>query len=99
MVEKKYVNGMIIKEKVFENGGKIQKTTIKVDDFIKMLKEEDDGSGWVNLVTARRQTPSDKGVTHYAYIDPWKPDSSKQNTGDTAKKKVAVTAPDDDLPF
>ena len=37
-LEKNYLNGIIIKEKVFDNGGKQLKAWIKVDEFIEQLK-------------------------------------------------------------
>ena len=95
MTEKKYVNGLIIKERTFDNGGTQLKASIAVKDLVEQLKQEDD-NGWVNIVITRRKEPSDKGVTHYAYIDPWKP--TIQSTGDTRNKK-AVEVGGDDLPF
>ena len=90
--EKKYVNGLVIKERTFDNGGTQLKASIATKDFIEQLKQEDD-NGWVNIVITRRKEPSDKGVTHYAYIDPWKP------TPKTNSQPKAVTSGDDDLPF
>ena len=37
MSEKQYVNGMIIKEKSFDNGGTQLKLSIKVDDLENMI--------------------------------------------------------------
>jgi DNA topoisomerase IA len=91
MEEKKYVNGMIIKEKVFDNGGTQLKLNIKTDDFIAQLKEMSE-NGWVNLIVSRRKEPSDTGITHYAYQDTWKPTKQK-----TTNKVVEIGA--DDLPF
>tara|TARA_R100000152_G_C6741385_1_gene165158 strand:+ start:639 stop:926 length:288 start_codon:yes stop_codon:yes gene_type:complete len=95
MTEKKYVNGMIIKEKTFDNGGTQLKLSLKVEELINQIKELND-NGWVNLIITRRKEPSDAGVTHYAYVDTWKP--TKQNNS----TKKAVTSEDldeDDLPF
>ena len=92
MAETKYINGILIKERTFDNGGSQMKISIKTEDFINELKEVDD-NGWCNLIMNRRQEPSDKGVTHYLKVDTWKPDpnkSSKSNTNDNTK---------DDLPF
>jgi hypothetical protein len=94
MEEKQYVNGMIIKEKSFDNGGTQLRMSVKTDDLTKQLKELDD-NGWVNLIVSRRKEPSDAGVTHYAYVDTWKP---TEKSGQTSKKKAAVEE-DDDLPF
>ena len=92
MAETKYINGILIKERTFDNGGSQMKISIKTEDFINELKEVDD-NGWCNLILNKRQEPSDKGVTHYLKVDTWKPDpnkSSMNNTNDNTK---------DDLPF
>ena len=94
MAEKQYVNGLIIKEKVFENGGNQLKLSIKTEDFVTQLKELDD-NGWVNLIVTRRKEPSDTGITHYSYVDTWKP---TKGAGQPSKKK-AVVQEEDDLPF
>ena len=94
MAEKQYVNGLIIKEKVFENGGNQLKMSIKTDDMVKQLKELDD-NGWVNLIVTRRTEPSDTGIPHYSYVDTWKP---TKGAGQTSGKKM-VAEQDDDLPF
>ena len=78
MTEKQYVNGMIIKQKTFDNGGTQLKVSVKVEELIKQLKELDD-DGWVNLIITKRKQPSDAGVTHYSYVDPWKP-TKKQDS-------------------
>ncbi len=91
--EKKYVNGIVIKEKTFDNGGTQLKMSIKVDDFIAELKAIED-KGWANLICSRRKEPSDTGITHYMKVDTWKPDPNK-----TIKTKVAASTGDDDLPF
>lgn len=93
MTEKKYVNGMIIKEKTFDNGGTQLKVSLKVEELTNQIKELND-NGWVNLIITRRKEPSDAGVTHYAYVDTWKP--TKQNTSD---KKAVTSEDEDDLPF
>ena len=74
--EKKYVNGIVIKEKTFDNGGTQLKMSVKVDDFIAELKAVQD-NGWANLIINKRKEMSDKGITHYVQVDPWKPDSKK----------------------
>tara|TARA_R110001606_G_scaffold242992_1_gene390871 strand:- start:42 stop:326 length:285 start_codon:yes stop_codon:yes gene_type:complete len=94
MEEKKYVNGLIIKEKVFDNGGTQLRMSVKTDDLIKQLKEIDQ-NGWSNLIVSKRKEPSDAGVTHYSYVDTWKP---TEKSGQTAGKKMVVEQ-DDDLPF
>lgn len=92
MEEKKYVNGIVIKEKTFDNGGTQLKMSVKVEDFINELKAVQD-NGWANLIINRRKEMSDKGITHYVQVDTWKPDPRK-NIG-----KMVEVASDDDLPF
>mgnify|MGYP003151619522 FL=1 len=93
MEEKKYVNGVLIKEKTFDNGGSQLKMSIKVEDFMAEIKSIED-NGWANLIVSKRKEPSDKGVTHYVKVDTWKPDSSK------AKQTVSQGSSNtDDLPF
>lgn len=99
MSEKQYVNGMIIKEKVFDNGGAQLKVSIKTEDFVKQVKELDD-NGWVNLIVTRRKEASDTGVTHYAYVDPWKPTKKDLPKAGTTKDALGGrNEPSDDLPF
>ena len=91
--EKNYINGMIIKEKNFDNGGSHLKISVKVSEFIEQLKaiEEKD---WANLIVSKRKEASDKGVTHYAFEDTWKPDSEyKFNESEKSKND------EDELPF
>ena len=93
-MEKNYINGFVIKEKSFDNGGKILKVSVKVDDFVEQLREIE-SKGWANLNIAKRKEPSDKGVTHYVYEDQWKPEKDYNETNDPQwdnKEK-------EDLPF
>ena len=94
MAEKQYVNGIIIKEKTFDNGGTQLKISLKTEDVIAQLKELDD-NGWCNLIVARRKEASDTGITHYSYVDTWKP---TKGAGQPSAKK-AVVQQEDDLPF
>jgi hypothetical protein len=49
-------------------------------------------NGWVSMVISERREPSEKGATHYAYVNDYKPkeEVTKKNTSSKA---------DDDLPF
>ena len=100
--EKNYINGMIIKEKSFDNGGSQLKLSIKVEEFIEQLKTIEE-KGWANLIVSRRKEPSDKGVTHYAYEDSWKPNSDyKPNGTDQHESKYGSEQSkndEDELPF
>ena len=57
----------------------------KVDELQKNSK-----NGWVSMVISERREPSEKGATHYAYVNDYKPKETE-----TAKSKKD----DDDLPF
>ena len=98
--EKKYIYGIIIKEKVFDNGGKQLKVSVAISDLIRQLSDIKDrsDSDWANLIIARRREPSDKGVTHYVYQDTWQPDSN-YNSKDGNTKAAASDSDDDELPF
>ena len=93
--EKKYLKGMFIKEKTFDNGGTQLRVSVLVDDFINELKSLHEGKDgdWENLIIGRRREPSESGITHYIKVDPWKPDAAKK-----AKPKAEVKD-EDDLPF
>jgi hypothetical protein len=94
MEEKKYVNGIVIKEKTFDNGGTQMKVSIKVEDFINELKAVED-NGWANLIINRRKEMSDKGITHYVYVDTWKPSPKKES----GRMVEVASNSSDDLPF
>ena len=103
--EKNYINGIIIKEKTFNNGGTQLKVSIAISDFIRQLtkiKNESDND-WANLIIRRRKEPSDKGVTHYMFEDTWKPDPyySVQDAINGMGDGEPTTADkhNDDLPF
>ncbi len=49
-------------------------------------------NGWVSMVIAERKEPSEKGATHYAYVNDYEP-PVKEDT--SAKKEKA----EQDLPF
>ena len=92
--EKNYINGMVIKEKVFDNGGKQLRVWIRVDDLIEQIKDiEENGSA--NLIISRRKEPSEAVVTHYAYEDTWKPSQGQQGSSFAQEPK----SEDDELPF
>tara|TARA_R110002020_G_scaffold285043_1_gene500597 strand:+ start:43 stop:336 length:294 start_codon:yes stop_codon:yes gene_type:complete len=94
--EKNYINGIIIKEKTFDNGGSQLKISVKVSEFIEQLKaiEEND---WANLIVSKRKEASDKGVTHYTFEDTWKPNKSDQLM--TKYGSEESKNDEDDLPF
>jgi|TARA_R100000664_G_C2753802_1_gene141269 hypothetical protein len=63
--------------------------TMLVANFKVDSLQANANNGWVSMVITERKEPSEKGATHYAYVNDWKPD---------AEKKEKVTQ-DDDLPF
>ena len=48
--------------------------------------------GWVSMVISKRREPSEKGATHYAYVNDYKPKEESKLTTNKAETK-------DDLPF
>ena len=85
-----YINQCSLREKVFDNGGSLINAAFKVSE----LQEHVDENGWVNLVIAKRREVSEKGATHYAYVNDYEPPKDSQ----TAPKKTAAKV-EDDLPF
>ena len=69
MQEKQYVQKCKIVEKVFDDGGSLLNVAVSADE----LKEMADENGWVNITIAKRREPSEKGATHYAYKNEFKP--------------------------
>ena len=67
--------------------GSMLVANFKVDELQKNSK-----NGWVSMVISERREPSEKGATHYAYVNDYKP--KETNDANTAKKQA-----DDDLPF
>lgn len=86
MKEKTYVISSI-KEKVFDDGGSLLNANFKLDDLEKHAR-----NGWVSLTISKRREPSDKGATHYAYVDEFEPKK------EPPKEKVESQY-SEDLPF
>ena len=78
MIERKYINKCKIVEKVFEDNGYLLNVYINVDELVEMA----DSDGWVNLTIAKRMEVSDKGATHYAYENEFKPQKQESKTDD-----------------
>ena len=66
--------------------GTMMVANFKVDELQKNSK-----NGWVSMVISERREPSEKGATHYAYVNDYKPKDTE-----TSKSKKDD---DDDLPF
>jgi len=84
MSEKKYLNGVFVKEKQVKDFT-VLKCSIKLED----LKEFVNDSGYVNFDLLKRKEASEKGITHYAVLDEWKPE----------KQPEKPESKDEDLPF
>ena len=52
-------------------------------------------NGWVSMVISERREPSEKGATHYAYVNDYEPPKDSQKV---ATKSVSSDN-NDDLPF
>ena len=91
--KKNYLNGAVIKEHAFDNGGTVLKVWVKVDEFSEQLKSiEKNGSA--NIIIQKRKEPSEKGVTHYIVEDTYKPKDSDQH-----ESRYGSEEEKDDLPF
>ena len=70
--------------------GTMMVANLKIDDLQANSK-----NGWISMVISERREPSEKGATHYAYVNDYEPPTDKK----TSPKKVKSTNSDDDLPF
>ena len=86
-----YINQCSLREKTFDNGGSLINAAFKVSE----LQEHVDENGWVNIVIAKRREVSEKGATHYAYINDYEPPQNNDEPKKSFNKKVVK----DDLPF
>lgn len=95
-MEKKYINGVFIREKVFDNGGEILKLSVLGDQFMRQLKEimEEKGNVNINLVISRRKEVTDTGISHSMYVDTYEP-KDYNDTNDPQQDKKDT----EDLPF
>jgi hypothetical protein len=69
--------------------GSMMVANLKMDELQANSK-----NGWVSLVIAERKEPSEKGATHYAYVNDYEPQQKEDTSASKSKAKV-----DDDLPF
>ena len=70
--------------------GTMMVANFKLDELQKNAK-----NGWVSMVISERREPSEKGATHYAYVNDFEP-KEKVNT---APKKESSSDDSSDLPF
>jgi hypothetical protein len=67
-----YLNGFFVREKEFGNGRSVMNVAVKIQDFIDFANQHGT-DGFVKIVIEKRREPSDKGLTHSARLDTWKP--------------------------
>jgi len=70
--------------------GEMMVANFKLDELQKNSK-----NGWVSMVISERREPSEKGATHYAYVNDFEP-KEKANTD---PKQESSSDDKDDLPF
>lgn len=71
-----FVNGLVIREHKFANGGSVLKVSVLTDKLKAFLDGNTKPSGWCNIVISKNRNPTEKS-THYATLDVWEP---KQQT-------------------
>ena len=90
--QKTYVNGVFVKTQK-TNFGDIIKLSCKVDDLVAFLNQYQE-NGWVSIDLLQKKQVDEKGRTHTAVLNDYKPN------GQSAKPvQVAAGAGDSDLPF
>ena len=90
-MEKQYVgSGKVITTQF----GEILKMSMTAED-IKVL-QENLSNGWVNFDILKRREPSEKGMTHYAVLNTWKPEAKEI---EPEKKQAINDFEPEDLPF
>lgn len=75
--QKTYLDGFIIKEKTFNNGNTILNVAINAEQLVRFVNEHADERGWLRIGISKRLKPSEKGVTHCAWLDTWKPNQDR----------------------
>ena len=95
-MEKKYLNGVFIREKVFDNGGEILNLSVLGDQFMRQLKDimVEKGNVNINLVISRRKEVTDTGISHSMYVDTYEPKDYNDTNNPKQDKKDT-----EDLPF
>ena len=70
--------------------GTMMVANFKLDELQKNAK-----NGWVSMVISERREPSEKGATHYAYVNDFEP----KEKANTASKQESSSDDSSDLPF
>ena len=89
-----FTEGLILKERTFDDGGSVLNVSIVVDKFAAFVKAHKKSDGYLNLVIAKNKNQTGK-QTHHAYVDPWTPRTNTEAPPQpvAAKKTVAKPAP------
>jgi hypothetical protein len=94
--DKVFGEGIFFKQKENAPSFVVGAVSIKVDEFVLFLKENDK-KGWVNL-----DLKESKGGKHYFQLDTWepKPQGERETNAPRPKEKLSVPQIDtDDLAF
>jgi hypothetical protein len=100
---KTYVNGVSVKEKVFDNGS-LLRMGISVDKVVEFLKANKNSGGYVNLIISPRKEVGQYGDTHSVYLDTWEPNKksapvASQKPSSSKSKQNATPAESDQTDF
>ncbi len=93
--DRQFIQKCKIVEKTFPDGGALFNCSFHADELKQIANEQ----GWVNITIAKRREPSEKGATHYAYVNEFKPEASIESKAPAQAKVSAADDFDDDLPF
>lgn len=63
--------------------GEMLKHSFPIDEMEKLIEQQKaKGENWINIMFGKRREVSEKGYTHSAWLDEYKPDNSRpQNSG------------------
>lgn len=71
----------------------------KTDDVVKMLIDNTNASGWVNVVVGTLRESDAKGNTHTCWIDDYKPQQQQQQNATDPGWAMPDSPQNDDLVF
>ena len=101
--DKNYAAGLFIREKTFANGNSILNVSISRDKFIEWLMGIPcDEKGYCKIGISKRLQANDKGLTHTAWEDKWKPTPKQPDAQPASKPSDVPSAVEDQygtLPF
>ena len=99
---KNYINGPLIREKQFNDGGTLLNCSIsgdKIDDFANQLKAIIGADGWARFTIAKsrepkmaKNDPTKVVSTHYIYEDDRKPNQSGNRPANQATAQSGFAA-------